>query len=135
MIQTKNLIQSKGLKATPQRIAVYLTLKELGHASADMIYDRVIKLYPTLTVATIYNILESFVATGLISRLSSSNIKMYFDVNTYPHCHLYSDTTHQYVDFDDEELITIITEHLKKRHIDGFVSTGVEVHIKGEFAK
>lgn len=135
MIQTKNLIQSKGLKATPQRIAVYLTLKELGHASADMVYDRVIQTFPTLTVATIYNILESFVATGLISRLSSSNIKMYFDINTYPHCHLYSDSTHRYEDFDDQELIDIVNEHFKKSHIEGFIPNGIDVHIRGEFVK
>lgn len=135
MIETKALIQANGLKATPQRIAVYLTLKELGHASADMVYDRVISNYPTLTVATVYNILESFVDKGLINRLSSSNVKMYFDINTYPHCHLYSDTTHHYVDFDDQELIDIVNDHFKKRNIKGFIPSGVEVHIKGKFTE
>lgn len=133
MIKTKQYLQANGLKATPQRIAVYKTLKMLGHASADMIYQKVIELYPTLTVATIYNILESFVNAGIINRLSSSNMKMFFDVNTYPHCHLYSSTSNTYMDLDDDELINIITEHLSKSKITGFNPSGFEIQINGEF--
>jgi|SRR5574344_1099009 Fur family transcriptional regulator, peroxide stress response regulator len=133
MIKTKQYLQSNGLKATPQRIAVYKAMKILGHASADMVYQKVIEEYPTLTVATIYNILESFVKAGIISRLSSSNIKMYFDINTYPHCHIYSESGNYYADLDDDELMDIITEHLKKKKIAGFTPSTIEVRINGEF--
>lgn len=133
MIEARNLIKSKGLKATPQRIAVYKSLKELGHASADMVIENVMEIFPTMTVATVYNILESFVNVGLIERLSSSNVKMYFDVNTFAHCHLYSTHTNTYQDFNDGKLTNIIRDYLADKTIDGFNMTGVEVHILGEF--
>ena len=35
--QFKNILKEKGLKATPQRLAVHDAMLKLGHASADMV--------------------------------------------------------------------------------------------------
>lgn len=133
MKNIQDKIRSKGLKATSQRIAVYQILEELGHTSADVIIERVKIKCPSLTVATVYNILESFSQAGLINRLSSSNVKMYYDVNTFPHCHLYSISDQKYEDFVDKKLTLMITDYLSDKHIEGFRMKGVEVHILGEF--
>ena len=76
MQNIKEKIQKGGLKATPQRIAVYSALLKLGHASADMVGEEVKEVFPSLTIATIYNVLESFVQAGLVVRRFSSNNKM-----------------------------------------------------------
>ena len=132
MEQIKNLIRSAGLKVTPQRIAVYQAMQHLGHASADMVVDYVAKTHPTLTVATVYNILESFENSGLLSRLAGPDVKMYFDISTHPHCHLYCNSTQSYLDHQDPELEQILEDYLTNKTITGFKPTSIDLNIRGD---
>lgn len=125
----KEKIQQSGLKATPQRIAVYNAMMELGHASADMVVDTLKDSFPTLTVATIYNVLESFVEAGLVVRRYSSNNKMYFDVNTYEHAHVYDRKTNTYRDYDDPELIKLVMDYLSRKGSPDLVFTNVDIQL------
>ncbi|MCI1720393.1 MAG: transcriptional repressor [Bacteroidales bacterium] len=131
MQTTKEIIQENGLKATPQRIAVYDTMKQLGHASADMVSDVLKETYPTLTKATVYNVLESFDKVGLLVRRYSSNNKMYFDVNTYDHVHLYDCAKNGYEDYDDPELVALVNNYLAHRKIPGFSVKKIDIQIIG----
>lgn len=129
--ETKEILKSHNLKSTPQRVVIYEVMKKLGHASADTIYQEIKSQFHTMTVATVYNVLDSFVGAGLLHRRMSSNNKMYFDVNTYTHCHLYSPETNVYVDYDDSELIRMVGEHLKKRKITNFELTDIDIQLVG----
>lgn len=128
----RKILRRYGLKATPQRVAVYETMRELGHASADMVYQQASMALNTLTVATVYNVLESFVQAGLLQRRMSSNNKMYLDVNTYNHCHLYCEKTHSYKDYDDPELMLLIHNHFRNRKIRGFDLHRIDVQLVGQ---
>ena len=44
MLMIKELIKSRGLKATPQRIAIYGSMKKLGHACADMVVEDLLRI-------------------------------------------------------------------------------------------
>lgn len=125
----KEQIQQNGLKATPQRIAVYDAMTKLGHASVDMVVEMLKNTYPTLTVATIYNVLESFVEVGLIVRRFSSNNKMYFDVNTYEHAHIYDKKTNSYSDYNDPELIRLVMDYLMKKGKPDLTFTNVDIQL------
>lgn len=129
--QTKEILQKNNLKATPQRVVIYEIMKQLGHASADMIYQQIEGRFQTMTVATVYNVLESFVEAGLVKRRMSSNNKMYFDINTYNHCHLYNPITNTYVDYDDKELISLVEEHIRKKKITNFNLSYVDIQLIG----
>ena len=37
----KDIIRESGLKATPQRLAIYQTMRDLGHASADAVEEAI----------------------------------------------------------------------------------------------
>lgn len=130
-LAVKEVLRSRGLKATPQRIAVYDSMMKLGHASADMVGNDISTTYPTLTVATIYNVLEMFVENGLLARRYSSNNKMYFDVNTHEHVHIYCRDDNSFEDYEDGELVRIVDEHLKSRNLEGYEVTGVDIQIIG----
>ena len=39
----RSILKTKGLKATPQRLAVHEVMLEMGHASADMVCERIHK--------------------------------------------------------------------------------------------
>ncbi len=125
----KEKIQQNGLKATPQRIAVYDAMKKLGHASADMVVEVLKESFPTLTVATIYNVLESFVEAGLVVRRYSSNNKMYFDINTYEHVHIYDRETNTYSDYDDPELIRLVADYISRKGRPDLVFKNIDIQL------
>lgn len=131
MLQLKAEIQNSGLKATTQRIAILGAMHKLGHASADMVADQLKDIFPSLTVATIYNVLESFVEKKIVVRRFSSNNKMYFDVNTYTHAHLYFKEENRYVDYDEPELLELVNDYFKNRKIPGFKIDSIDIQIVG----
>ena len=88
--------------------------------------------FPTLTVATIYNVLESFVNAGLLVRRFSSNNKMYFDVNVYEHAHFYDQEENSYMDFNDPELVKIVMDYLSTKKIDKFEIKSVDIQLVGK---
>ena len=128
----KDLIKSVGLKATPQRIAIYESMRKLGHACADMVVEDLREKYPTLTVATIYNVLESFVEAGLLVKRFSLNHKMYFDVNTYEHAHCYDTVHNHFIDIDDPELLKLVTDYISSKEIEHFEVEGIDIHTTGK---
>ncbi len=126
----KETLKEKGLKATPQRIAVHEAMLKLGHASADMVAEQLAKAGITrITIASVYNILSTLADLGIYSRRLSSNNKMYFDVNTFKHIHLYDRTSNSYKDVLDDELISIIEERFKGRRFRGYTVEGIDIQI------
>jgi Fur family peroxide stress response transcriptional regulator len=127
----KDILRVHNLKATPQRVMVYGKLLELGHASADMIYSQINADNPTMTVATTYNILESFVNSGIVKRLFSSTNKMFFDINTEPHMHLYSEDGSHYTDYYDPQLQSMVETYIRSKKIRNFDVKDVSIEIVG----
>ena len=132
MLVLKEKIKEAGLKATPQRIAVYSAMRKLGHACVDMVAEEVAISFPSMTIATIYNVLESFVNSGLLVRRFSSNNKMYFDVNVYEHAHFYDSSENSYEDYHDSELVKIVMEYLASKKIDNFDIKSVDIQLVGK---
>ena len=132
MLLLREKIKEAGLKATPQRLAIYESMRKLGHASVDMVIEDLKGSFPTLTVATIYNVLESFVNAGLLVRRFSSNNKMYFDVNVYEHAHFYDQEENSYMDFNDPDLVKIVIDYLSTKKIYKFEIKSVDIQIVGK---
>lgn len=134
--QIRELLTGNGIKVTPQRIAVYTALAELGHASAEQIGAQVHDSFPTVTIGTIYNVLECFSVKGIISKLNTSDNKMYFDINVHDHHHILCEQTGEIVDFGDAELTDLIRSyyaaHRVKDH-DDFELTDIRVQLIGNF--
>ena len=131
MEKIKEKIHESGLKATPQRIAIYSAMQKLGHASADMITSELAGVFPSLTIATVYNVLESFVEVGLLVRRCSSNNKMYFDVNTYGHAHFYDPCSNKHLDYEDRELVKIVTDYVNEKGMENFKLSSVDIQLIG----
>jgi Fur family peroxide stress response transcriptional regulator len=78
-----------GLKLTPQRLAILQYLENnKDHPSADDIYKAVSKKFPTMSLATVYNTLETLKQRGLVKELTMDPYKMRFDPQPSPHHHL-----------------------------------------------
>ncbi len=93
-------IRRSGLKATPQRIAVYTALKKLGHSRAEDIFSIAQQNWPALSVATLYSALNSLATAGLISRIILKDNCQYFDITTQPHSHFVCKNCYKIWDID-----------------------------------
>ncbi|MDR3339442.1 MAG: transcriptional repressor [Candidatus Symbiothrix sp.] len=129
----KALFISKGLKVTLQRIAVYQAMEVLGHACPEAIITEIHKVYPTITIATIYNVLECLVENKILTKVMTGDNKMYFDIRTDEHHHLYSAQDHRIEDFDDPLLMEMIRNYLCSKKMDDFELEEIKVQLVGKF--
>ena len=126
----RKILRDKGLKATPQRLAVHAAMMELGHASADMVVEHMTGHSGTaFSVASVYNTLTMLAERKIYRRRLSSNNKMYFDVNTFRHIHLYDAVNNEYRDVIDDELLALVENHLKDRRFRGYKVDSVDIQI------
>jgi Fur family peroxide stress response transcriptional regulator len=124
------ILKRNGLKVTPQRLAVHEAMLQLGHACADMVTECILKKESAkVTVASVYNILSQLSNLGVYHRRMSSNNKMYFDVNTFKHIHLYDTVNNEYKDVLDADLIQTIEERLCRRRFKGYKIDRVDIQI------
>jgi len=87
--QMRKRFQERRLKFTSQRYAIYRALAaSKEHPSVEDLYSTVKKAYPTLSMNTVYNTLESLKEIGIASEISLWHDKARFDANPASHHHL-----------------------------------------------
>jgi Fur family iron response transcriptional regulator len=84
-------LQAAGLRATPKRIAIGgLLLDGVDrHVTADDVAVIARKAGVRVSLATVYNTLNQFVAAGLMKRITLDTDRTYFDTNVSDHHHLF----------------------------------------------
>ena len=123
-------LKRHGLKATRQRMAVHEAMMALGHASADMVTEEIGRIGTVkVTVASVYNILSQLADLRIYTRRLSANNKMYFDISTLRHIHLYDREHHRYRDIFDDELMELVHSHLKRRRFRGFTVEDIDIQL------
>jgi Fur family peroxide stress response transcriptional regulator len=74
---------------TPQRIAILEFLeRDTNHPSAEDIFNRVRKKYPTVSFATVYNTLEALKKRGDIVEITIDPERKHYEPSTSPHHHI-----------------------------------------------
>ena len=131
MEEFKNLLKKHSLKATPQRLAVHQVMMELGHASVDMVTEKIKDTGVKVTTASVYNILSQLALLGIYDHRMSLNNKMYFDVNAYGHMHFYDMENHTFKDIIDDELYEMIQQNLMRKRFKGFKVEDIDIQIIG----
>lgn len=131
--EIKNKLSEFGMKATHQRIVVYNALQLMFiHPSAEDVYTVIHSDNPSISLATVYNTLDSFVDAKLISKISSEQGKCRYDFNTHQHHHIFVTNTDEIIDYHDAELQELIESYLKKKNIANLSIQELQVHIKAE---
>jgi Fur family transcriptional regulator, iron response regulator len=84
-------LQAAGLRATPKRIAIGGLLFDGvdRHVTADDVAALARKAGVRVSLATVYNTLNQFVAAGLMKRITLDTDRTYFDTNVSDHHHLF----------------------------------------------
>ena len=130
VIQFKRLLRDRGLKATPQRMAVHEATWNLVHASADDVAAWIAAQGTAkISAASVYNILTLLADLGVYGRRSGRGGKMVFDVRTGRHLHLYDTESGTWRDLEDEALLTWMEAHFKGRRFRGYKIDGFEVQL------
>jgi Fur family peroxide stress response transcriptional regulator len=128
------ILTDKGLRVTPQRIAVLdILLNFDNHPSIEFITEYLRINFPRISDSTVYNILNTFVKHGIINRVKTENGIIRFDPVTEKHHHLYSTDSEQIEDFFDAELDILLNEYFLKKQFPKFKIEEIRVQIKGIF--
>lgn len=126
-------IAEKGLKITHQRIVVYQAMRCTDkHPTAEQIYDCLKVENPSISLATVYKTLETFVGNKLINKVSTPQGTMRYDARTENHNHIYVTNTNEIIDYEDEELKNILMNYLNKKKFSNLNITDFRLQIKGE---
>ena len=132
----RDKLQEKGLKVTPQRVAIYEAIFNLNnHPTAENVIEYIKKNHPNISVGTVYKVLDSLVENDLLKKVKTEKDVMRYDAVISEHHHLYCAETDRIEDFEDEKLNKIINEYFKKSKIKNFKVHDIKLQITGKFNK
>ena len=104
-------LEKLGLRSTRQREVVYSVVAEAkDHPTADEIFVRSRQEMPTISLATVYNCLETLLECALIRQVNFVRESTRYEPNLKPHAHFYCDKTGQVMDVQlPEDLYACLT--------------------------
>ena len=82
------LLKGNGLKATFQRMNILEVIEKYGHMSVDDIYTEVIKVHPSLSLATIYKNIILMQENGILVEVAIAGKKSKYELAKTDHMHL-----------------------------------------------
>ena len=105
-------LRENGHKVTPQRLAIINILaKSEGHLSVDDIYDKIIRDFPTMSLATVYRNILLIKTLGEVLELGFPDGSNRYDGNKpYPHPHVICIKCKKIVDPDLDSLDEVKNE-------------------------
>jgi len=100
------VLKKRGLKATPQRVAVLRELGKKTHPTMEEIYIGIREENPTISLATVYKNVNLLKEQGVVIEINIPNGKMRYDYLARPHIHLVCKSCNCIEDLDyDENLL------------------------------
>ena len=105
-------LQRAGMRVTPQRLAIYRLLSSTDrHPTAQMIYEELQPLFPSLSLATVYNTLEKLVELGVVNALGTAgDSSIHYDADTGPHVNLACVACHRVIDLPSQHVAALDQE-------------------------
>ncbi len=122
-------LNKSGQKVTSQREAVFtVLLSERDHPTVDEVFNRAREVMPGLSLATVYNCLETFVGCGLVRQVNHERESTRYCPNLAPHAHFRDKETGQ---VHDIVLPPDVINSLRSILPPGFDSEVIEISFHG----
>ncbi|MBI2815256.1 MAG: transcriptional repressor [Opitutae bacterium] len=120
------------VRPTPQReVVLKVILAKRDHPTADEIFARVKAQLPTISLATVYNCLETLVQCGLIRQVNLERAPTRYCPNLHEHAHFHDEATGQIHDVDlPPDLMARLHEVLPA----GFDARSIDLTFRGKAA-
>ena len=104
---------SKGVKLTEQRKIIAKVISESkaeygesDHPDVDELYNRVIRIDPKISIATVYRTVKLFEEAGILTKHDFKTGKARYELND-DHNHLIDIKTGEIIEFVDEEILRL----------------------------
>ena len=131
-----NKLIEKGLKVTPQRIAIMEAMVKLNnHPTAENIMEYIRKNHPNIATATVYKVLDALVSNNLIKKVKTERDIMRYDAIVESHHHLYCADSDRIEDYYDGELNALLEKYFETKQIPDFKIEDIKLQIIGKFIK
>lgn len=105
--QAADLVRRAGVRMTRQRsVVLQVLLSTCDHPTAAMIHERATHLLGGISLATIYNSLETLTQAGVVNHLHFDNGPSRYCPNLKPHVHLLDDSNHRVLDVQLKQGLT-----------------------------
>lgn len=122
-------LADSGLRSTPQREVVYdLLLKKRDHPTAEEVFARVKPALPGISLATVYNCLETLVQCDLVRAVNFERGPTRYCPNLRPHAHFHDEVTGA---THDIHLPPAVLAKIKSVLPAGFEAEAVEITFRG----
>ena len=97
---------SKGVKLTEQRKIIAKVMSQSSdHPDVDELYNRVLKIDPKISIATVYRTVKLFEESGIVTKHDFKGGKArYEELNESHHDHLIDIKTGEIIEFVDDEI-------------------------------
>lgn len=120
-------LSAAGIQPTAQRIAIArYVLFEADHPTADQVKTWADANFPKMSLATVYNTLNTLVGAGLLKELKFPHTdKVIYDDNLTEHHHFLDEKTGELFDLKPEEI------EVSPRLTGKFRVTGFDVLVRG----
>lgn len=132
--EIRNKLFNKGLKITPQRIAILEAIISMdNHPTVENIVDFIRRNNPNIATATVYKVLDALVENDLVRKVKTEKDIMRYDANLEKHHHLYSSDSDRIEDYSDNELNNLLEKYFEKKKIPGFKIEDIKLQIIGKY--
>ena len=123
-------LASSGLRSTPQREVVFAELlRNRDHPTAEEVHARVRNDLPSISLATVYNCLETLVQCSLVRAVNFERGPTRYCPNLEPHGHFYDESTGKTLDVD---LPPALLEQVKQTLPAGYDASSIEIIFRGK---
>lgn len=104
MARFAEICRNRGIKITHQRLEIYREMVSTEeHPDAMVVYGRLRKRMPTISLDTVYRNLRTLEEEGLLSIVGMSHERIRFDANLEPHHHFTCMKCGKIRDFQSEQ--------------------------------
>lgn len=122
-------LSRQGLRSTRQREHVFgVLLKKRDHPTADEVHTRSKPGMPGISLATVYNCLETLVQCGLVKQVNHERESSRYCPNLAPHAHFHDRTSGRVVDID---LPDALLERLREILPPGYAVEDIKIDFHG----
>jgi Fur family peroxide stress response transcriptional regulator len=121
--------RAAGLSLTHQREVLYRALLETReHPSPETLYERVRRRIPSISLATVYKNIHTFLEAGLLRELSPHHGTLRLESNLAPHHHIVCVRCKAIVDLEESDLDPV---RLRRKLPPGFALQRCNVEFQG----
>jgi Fur family peroxide stress response transcriptional regulator len=127
-------LRERGLKVTPQRLAVFEAVDVLhDHPTAEEVGQFIRKKFPDIATGTVYKTLETLVEKDILKRVKTDHGLLRYDAVKDQHHHIYCTHCDRIEDYYDVELTEMIYGYFKKKRIPDFHIEDIKLQIVGKY--